>query len=131
MHKRQLPEYKSSSRKFQGFCHASFIKILWRGAGVIFGHLRLEIEWFRSYISERRQFYRVNGYNSKTMRVTCEIPQGSCLGPLLFILYLIDFENCLQYSSACMYVDHTHTTLSARDIEELVRKTQVELGNTS
>ena len=90
-----------------------------------------EIEWLKSYISERRQFYRVNGYNSKTMRVTCEIPQGSCLGPLLFILYFIDFENCLQYSSACMYVDHTHTTISARDIEELVVKTQVELGNTS
>ena len=62
------------------------------------------------------------------MRVTCGIPQGSCLGPLLFILYLNDFENCLQYSSASMYADDTHTTISARDIEELVRKTQVELG---
>ena len=65
------------------------------------------------------------------MRVTCGIPQGSYLGPLLFILYLNDFENCLQYSSASLYADDTHITIFARDIEELIRKTQVELGNIS
>ena len=67
-----------------------------------------EFKWFKSYLSKRRQFCRVNGYNSKTMRVTCVIPQGSCLGPLLFTLYLNDFENCLQYSSASMYAYDTH-----------------------
>ena len=41
------------------------------------------------------------------------------------------FENCLQYSSASIYADDTHTTMSAIDIEELVRKTQRELGNAS
>ena len=65
------------------------------------------------------------------MRVTCGTPQGSCLGPLLFILYLNDFENCLQYSSTSMHADDTHTTISARYIEELIRRTQVELGNIS
>ena len=65
------------------------------------------------------------------MRVTCGIPQETCLGPRLFILDLIDFKTFLQYSSACMYADDTHTTISARDVEELVRKAQVELGNTS
>ena len=43
-----------------------------------------KIKWFRSYLSERRQFYRIHDYNSKTMSVTCGIPQGSCLG-LIFI----------------------------------------------
>ena len=61
------------------------------------------------------------------MRVTCGILQGCCLCPLLFILYLNDIENCLQYSSASMYADDTHTTISARDIEKLVRKIQVDL----
>ena len=79
-----------------------------------------EFKWFKSYLGERRQFCRVNGYNYETMRVTCGIPPGSCLGPLLFILYLNDFENYLQYSSASMYADDTHTTIPARDIEELV-----------
>ena len=49
----------------------------------------------------------VNGHNSKTMRVTCGSPQGSCQGPLLFILYLNDFENCLQFSSPGVYEDDT------------------------
>ena len=96
-----------------------------------YGVKGIEFKWFKSYLGKRRQFCRVNGYNSKNMRVTCGIPQGSCLGPLLFILYLNDFENCLQYSSASMYPGDTHTTISARDIEECVRKTQVELGNIS
>lgn len=90
-----------------------------------------EIKWFTSHLNERRQFCRVNGYNSKTLRVTCGIPQGSCLGPLLFILYLNDFESCLQYSSTSMYADDTHTTIAARDIDELVQKTKVDLGNIS
>ena len=53
-----------------------------------------EIKWFRSYPNKRRQFCRVNGHNSKTMKVLWGIPQGSCLNPLLFILYLNDFEKC-------------------------------------
>ena len=88
-----------------------------------YGVIGIEFKWFKSYLSKRRQFCRVNDYNSKTMRVTCGIPQGSCLCLLLFILYLNDFENCLQYSSASMYADDKHTTISARDIEELIRKT--------
>ena len=65
------------------------------------------------------------------MRVTFGILPGSFLGPLLSILCPNDCESCLQYSSGSMYADDTHTTISARDIEELVRKTQVELGNIS
>ena len=88
-----------------------------------YGVIGIEFKWFKSYLSKRRQFCRVNDYNSKTMRVTCGIFQGSCLCLPLFILYLNDFENCLQYSSASMYADDKHTTISARDIEELIRKT--------
>ena len=65
------------------------------------------------------------------LRVTCGIPKGSSLIPLLFILYLNYFENYLQFSSASMYADDMHTTISARDIDELFQKSQVALGNIS
>ena len=68
---------------------------------------------------------------SKTEEVLCGIPQGSCLGPLLFIVYLNDFEGCLDFSKANMYADDTHTTIASNDIKELVRITKKELLNIS
>ena len=90
-----------------------------------------EREWFKSYLSGRKQFCSVNGQRSKTEGVLCGIPQGSCLGPLLFIVYLNDFEGCLDFSNANMYADDTHTTIASNDIRELVRMTKKELLNIS
>ena len=87
------------------------------------------INWFRSYLIERKQFCKINGVHSKPLGVTCGIPQGSCLGPLLFIVYLNDFEECLQFSSASMYADDTHTTIASDDINELAQMMQEELQN--
>ena len=56
--------------------------------------------WFASYLPNRPQFCTLNGNKSKQRKVTCGIPQGSCLGPLLMIIYFNDFENSLQYSRA-------------------------------
>ena len=63
--------------------------------------------------------------------VTCGIPQGSCLGPFLFIIYLNDFESCLQFSKLNLYADDTETTISSSDIEDLVRNFQGEIENIS
>ena len=62
----------------------------------------------------------VNGQRSKTEEVLCGIPQVSCLGPLLFIVYLNDFKSCLDFSKANMYADNTHTEIASHDIEELI-----------
>ena len=80
-----------------------------------------EREWFKSYLSGRQQFCSVNGQRSKTEGVLCGIPQGSCLGPLLFI---VD-------QSKHAYADDTHTTIASNDIRELVRMTKKELLNIS
>ena len=48
-------------------------------------------DWIQSYLEDRKQYCAANGLNSGTKTVTCGIPQGSCLGPLLFIIYLNDF----------------------------------------
>ena len=69
--------------------------------------------------------------SNHTLGVLCGIPQGSCLGPLLFIVYLNDFGGCLDFSKANMYADDTHTTIVSNDIRELVRMTKKELLNIS
>ena len=80
-----------------------------------------EINWFKSYLSSRKQFCSVIRCESTVREVTCGIPQGSCLGPLLFILYLNDFEECLQFSRASIYADDIHVTAASSDIEEVMQ----------
>ena len=82
--------------------------------------------WFTSFLSNRKQFCTVNGQQSGARLVTCCIPQGSCLGPLLFIIYpvyLNDFEKC--------YADDTHVTLTSSNIDVLLTNAHTELRNIS
>ena len=81
----------------------------------------------RTYIN-RQQYCSLNGKKSKKMEVTCGILQGSCLGPLLFQLYLNDFERCLKYSKANICAD-TNITITSNDKEKLEADAKAELHN--
>ena len=87
--------------------------------------------WFSTFLSNRKQFCSVNGQQSGARLVTCGIPKGSCLGPLLFIIYLNDFEKCLEFSRASMYADDTHVTLTSNNVDDLITNAHRELRNIS
>ena len=88
-------------------------------------------DWIQAYLENRKQYCAANGLNSGTNTVTCGIPQGSCLGPLLFIIYWNDFEKCLIDSKAGLYADDTHITVASNNVENLIQKAQLELSNIS
>ena len=53
--------------------------------------------WFKSYLSIRKQFVSINGYDSGLAEINCGVPQGSVLGPLLFLLYINDFNQAIKF----------------------------------
>ena len=66
-----------------------------------------ENAWFASYLSNRMQFCRVNGVSSGLDEMNCGVPQGFCLGPLLFLIYINDLPFSLQSSKLTMYAEDT------------------------
>lgn len=75
--------------------------------------------WFKSYLEHRTQRCSVNGALSNTRVLSCGVPQGTILGPLLFLLYINDLPNCFEKSSARMYADDTHLTYAGVRVNDI------------
>jgi len=91
----------------------------------------LGTKWFRSYLDNRNQQCFVSGSLSNSQILTCGIPQGTILGPLLFILYINDLPNCLSNSVARMYADDTHLTFASNNIETINDVMNLDLSNVN
>jgi len=61
----------------------------------------------KSFLSNRKQYVSINGVDSEYLDITCGVPQGSTLGPLLFILYINDLQYSLKFSTASHFADDT------------------------
>ena len=72
--------------------------------------------WFRSYLSNRKQYTRVNGVDSSIQELKIGVPQGSCLGPLLFLIYINDLPRALKISRMSMFADDTCLYHQSSDI---------------
>ena len=81
-----------------------------------FGADQETITWFQSYLSNRTQRCNVNGRLPTPRTITCGVPQGSILGPLLFLMYFNDLPNCLREASPRMFADDTNITLTAKTL---------------
>ena len=64
----------------------------------------------KSYLTNRKQFVSINGYDSTKQDIPCGVPQGSTLGPLLFLLYINDLKNSLKFAKASHFADDTCIT---------------------
>ena len=97
----------------------------------VYGIKGIPGNWFKSYLDNRQQYCSLNGENSKAREVQCRIPQGSCLGPRLFMIHRNDFERNLRFLKANTYTDDTNVIIASNDIEKLVADAQEELLNIS
>ena len=76
-------------------------------------------KWFSSYLDNRKQYCRVNGTTSSIENIDIGVPQGLCLGPLLFLLSINDLPLTLKKTMATMYADDTAISYSSDKSEEL------------
>ena len=93
-----------------------------------FGISSIELKWFESYLFNREQQCSINEQLSSKKTITCGVPQGSILGPLLFLLYINDLPECLRSTTPCMYADDTQIFSSSYDANELVVKLNSDLA---
>ena len=83
-----------------------------------YGFQQQRPEWFESYLYNRRQFCRINGVKSKIEKIE-GVPQGSCLGPLLFLIYINNLPHAIQNSGISMYADDTRLCYQTSNINDL------------
>ena len=86
------------------------------------------LKWFDSYPSDRQQKCVVIGELSGARAVTCGVPQGSLIGPLLFLIYINDLPNCLSKALPRMYADDTSISIAASSLPELESALNAELA---
>ena len=85
--------------------------------------------WFKSYLSNRHQFVTYNGATSCKQVIRCGVPQGSILGPLLFLIYINDLSAVCDHSQPFLFADDTNLFISGKNICQLQQNMENDLMN--
>ena len=83
--------------------------------------------WFRSYLTDRKQKVVINGFESESKLLLHGVPQGSVLGPILFLIYINDLHKCIKYSTTYHFADDTNLLNISKDYKTLQRKVNYDL----
>ena len=87
--------------------------------------------WFTSYLSNRKQYVTYNGTSSATRNIIYGVPQGSILGPLLFLIYINDLCDVCKYTTPILFADDTNLFCNGSDLEALETNINQELTKIS
>ena len=95
-----------------------------------YGIRGMALDWFRNYLSNRKQYVSINGTSSNHLPISCGVPQGSILGPLLFLIYINDLPNASN-ATTILFADDTNAIYTADSYDELMEIINDDLLNMS
>ena len=95
-----------------------------------YGFRGISKTFFENYLNNRKQYVCINGENSGIKQLYCGVPQGSVLGPLLFLIFINDLPNCTKLFSL-LFADDTTFQISSNDPNELFKIANTELAKAA
>ena len=87
------------------------------------------LKWIKSYLGNRKQFVSVGGADSAPLPMMYGVPQGSILGPLLFIIYINDIPEISSFAKFILYADDANIILTAASIDEIGKQLEMLIDN--
>ena len=87
-------------------------------------------KWFENYLKDRKQYVYIDGIKSSVMNVGCGVPQGSVLGPILFLVYINDMPSSNNMFTS-LFADDTGLFISSPNLNDLIISANMELNNVS
>ena len=84
-----------------------------------YGIRGVSLDWFNSYLSNRKQYVYLNGEPSQLGNITCGVPHGSVLGLLLFLIYINDLPRISEVLQFYLFADDTNIYYEAESIDKL------------
>jgi hypothetical protein len=94
----------------------------------LYGIRGLAHNLINNYLSNRKQFVQIDGINSYSKTIQCGVPQGSILGPLLFLIYINDLPEVSTFLQTTVFADDTSAFASGSDIDNLINNANNELN---
>ena len=121
-HNYYLAIYLDFSKAFDTICHEILLKKIEH-----MGFRGPIYEWLKSYLTNRNQFVTIGDKSSRLLSTKMGVPQGSTLGPLLFILYINDMSNPLSNLKSIHFADDSTLHLPMKKNEDIAPRINSEL----
>ena len=125
-HKYVIGVFMDLSKAFDTLDHSILLSKLQH-----YGIRGLALDWFTSYLSDWFQYTVYDSCSSSLLPLTCGVPQGSILGPLLFLIYVNDLVKASDSLEYILFADDTNVFCSHTDYNTLIANLNIELPKLS